>query len=232
MAWLAQQIPEDTQYLLLGEIHNPFVMGHISPLMKELRVRFGDRRIILLTEFLEEGDSSTLEDPEKYSGWFSTPLRQKIWTEAQANQISVFGLEPSVVYEHYSDFHFVSEYNHRENVWATNFGVDVRNHAWAKTIEQYHQENPDALIVVYAGINHLAYTSPFSLGLKLKKQAPTFLTSFTLGIPTSQESVLQPISSFDLVTGGVFGQRIVHVAPEDAETAGFNIQLKFIDKYY
>ncbi len=223
MAWLAHQIPADTQYLLLGEVHKSSLRPSIQQFMKELRTRFADRPIIFLAEFLQEGHSSELDFPEIYhDGRFVS--YQPIFDEAKANGISVFGLEPQVVHKYW--FFFVAKDNSVHPLWASWFGVKLRNELWLKTIEKYRSENPNALIVIHGGSGHLAYTEPFSIGSELKKRAPTFMASLTLGYPRAGEKSWTEYSAFDYVTKGIFDQRIVQFAPEDAEITGFDVQLK------
>ncbi|MBP5403796.1 MAG: hypothetical protein J6Y17_01745 [Elusimicrobiaceae bacterium] len=223
MAWLAQQIPANTQYLLLGEFHKKSLRPSIQQFMKELRTRFRNRRIILLTEFLQKGHSSELDDIEIYNDRFTS--YQKIYDEAKANGIEVFGLESPLVKEYW--FFFASNDNLPRPLWESQFGIKLRNQMWLKSIEKYHQENPDALIVIYGGFAHMGYTEPFSIGVELTNRAPTFMASFTLGYPRdAAEKSWTEYSAFDYVTKGEFDQRIVQFAPEDAQITGFDIQVK------
>ncbi len=223
ISWLAQQIPQDTQYLLLGEMHVPVINDAVKDLIPYLRARFGERRIILLTEFLEEGDTSELDDPEKYA-YFNS--RQHIYDAAKENDISVLGLEPTVVFEHHEDFYFTTDLNEKINLWQSLFGIRVRNRLWSNTIERVRRENPDALIIVYAGFSHLSYVVPFSIGKELKQYAPTFVASFVLGIPDLEPGKFEPVSPFDSGTDGLFPQRVLRFEPGDAEITGFDVQLK------
>lgn len=219
ISWLAQQIPEDTQYLILAEWHETGLRPAEQQLVKMLRTRFGKRPIIFLTETLMKGDTSESDRPEFYHDpWLR--LRRgvsEVLEEVENNQIPMFGLDP----EYVVNYHFIFTNKDHEwglSFWKSNFGIKVRNEDWLKTIEHIRQENPDALIVLYGGASHFLYTEPFSLGMELKKQAPTFLISFLTSWRNSPFDHLAPRNKFD--------QRILQFDPEYATTVGFDIQIK------
>ena len=55
-AWLAQQIPSSTNYFFIGETHYyPEIQEAVADLLHKVRSQFPERKILLFTEFLLDG---------------------------------------------------------------------------------------------------------------------------------------------------------------------------------
>lgn len=167
-ALLAQQIPPETQYILLGEAHEPVVLDTAIRFLTQLRAQQPEREIILLTEFLPEG--TFLEAAGE--NWSKKPIMpdgkihqyQQIFTVASRENMPVIGLEPSFVEENKHVLCGDSERKNFCNLWKTLEGTALRNERWLPIIRQQRQEHPNALFVIYAGAMHLAYRAPYSIG--------------------------------------------------------------------
>lgn len=166
VSWLVSQIPQNTSYLLVGEYHlDEGVMGEITSLVYQLRLRQPKRQIIVLSEYLQQG---TLWDS-------SIPIPKPAqWMFGKFNElgIPVIGLEPAFVKSN-RDFNIVGpsfidsngqKHIYQNRFWATGEGVRLRNERYLKTIRQIHQKFPDALLVLHAGAGHVEYSQPYSLG--------------------------------------------------------------------
>ena len=217
MAWLAQRIPQDTSYLLIGQKHGYIdIEKNVARLVREIRLRNPNRPILLLTEFLPEGrvwGNSIFTD-------FS--LHRCVWEEAALQDISVIGLEPKFVDDNEVVLRSHLQLGQRtvedaDTVWASLEGVRLRNERWMHTIEKMRQVSPEALIIIYAGNGHLSYAEPYSLGKFLSKQGG-FVVS------------LEPNAGyFDEVTEMAFPARVLQFNQKDlSELAGFDVQIRIL----
>lgn len=255
MNWLAQQIPLDTQYLLLGEIHDvPQIHQQMARLIPLLQQRFGKRRIVWLTEFLPH--TYSVEDAVRNN----IPAQLiHLWDTLQAHHIKVIGIEQ--LFAALLKAPSLRKTNHLY-MWTTLEGIRLRNEFWEKQIAKFRARYPDSLIVIHAGIGHLDYTLANSLGISLHQKGPTFTVSFLPGYRIEHKSLLftlyqeipgyplqfssfllkflqdnpdmlpvepdgfAPYSFFDVATLGHFPQRILQFGPKDWQITGFDVQIK------
>ena len=211
--WLAAQIPERTDYLLLGEQHGfTEIKQTISQLLGELRERFPNRSIMLFTEFLPEHHVwGETEAPISHKSFFP------IWEKAQEVHIPVIGLEPLFVSTDRMLRLNSPSGQELEKIWSSPEGLRVRNNRWIHTLTQYHKKYPQALFIVYAGSGHLLYTDPHTLG----KQFANFNTQVFTFYPHTGYSY------FDVLTKGIFTSPLLHITNgRSARMAGFDIQIK------
>ena len=250
MQWLTKQIPANTDYLLLGEIHDiPEIYTSLMSLAQELRKKFGKRPIIWVTEFLPE--SMTPDTLDERTKQMPMPIMLlKLWTTLKAKQIPVIGLEPWVVFatdKKEATSSFKNYLHHRSlSIWETWEGIRIRNEFWEKQIAEIRAQNPKALIILHAGFGHLNYTLPHSIGAKLRNKGRTFNVSLVPGYsPLYQTETIKalqqieelaplpcptdgfiPVSMFDIVTRGNFPQQALQFGPADWYITGFDVQLK------
>ena len=247
LTWLSHIIPHDTDYLLLGEVHTyPVIQENIARLLPKIRQQFGEREIILFTEFLPEGQiiSSGSQIPQDFSHPYN-----RIWQAAVQAQIPTVGLEPAFL-DSMNEELIISMFK-RQDMWGTMEGVRQRNRHWINTIHHFRQQHPDALFIIYAGNFHLSYIEPFSLGTYLASQRKTFLTSFIPGfhannLPDRIREILKsepwyknkknslennltdfmPITRLDFATKASFGERVLYFGSQQNDLTGFDVQLK------
>ena len=213
-SWLVAQIPEKTEYLLLGEQHGfAQIKQTVSQLLGELRQRFPNRPMMLFTEFLPEHHLwGATEAPTSHKSFFP------VWEQAQEAHIPVIGLEPLFVAADHALCLNSPLRQEQQRIWASPEGLRIRNNRWIQTLTQYRTKYPQALFIVYAGTGHLLYADPHTLG----KQLANFNTQVFTFHPAND------LSYFDILTSGIFtNQPILYITDEkSAHTAGFDIQIK------
>lgn len=224
MAWLAKQITPDMKYLLLGELHEPFISQQLPNLFEALRKQQPKREIFLFTEFLFDGQNWAVKGQKQT--YF--PEQIPIWNKALQERISVIGLEPS--------FTFLAEPIFLERdaeqggqtvkgdvLWASIEGVRLRNSYWNNIIEQYRQKHPDALFIIYAGNGHVDYLSPYSLGKKLAGPE-TYMAMLCPDTFSNGQVWLSHF--FDFWTRGEFLDRVIYFKNKQlAHLAGFDARI-------
>lgn len=218
--WLAGQITPHHKYLLLGETHEmeaipPKIIEIIQTISRQNAASSSPREIFLFTEFLEEGVVWEGEETFDY---------MPVWQAADKEGISVIGLEPEFVEEvPDAQLRFDIPYQEQDEVendiWSSVEGVRLRNERWVQTIKQYRAEHPDALFIVYAGLSHVEYTKPYSLG-KVFAGPETLVT---LMYPEDVDASV----IFHTWTNGQFFSRVTQFnRPDLAQLAGFDIGIK------
>lgn len=251
MEWLAQQIPADTDYLLLGEHHGfEIIQTQMGELLTQLRARFTNREIILFTEFLPR--QLQYNSPEFLKYWqdasYLSPYLP-LWEKAYTLHIRTEGLEPifrllttSKQLTHVGTLTYLPD-----GIWSSPEGMRLRNQAWLEVLQEFRQQHPDALFIVQTGFAHVDYTQPYSLGSALKNRGNTFVVGFFPGVTSLRDapSITRvysrekwssnyrlppggffPASNFDFATHGAFPQRLVQFTTQERELTGFDIQVK------
>lgn len=253
MHWLSEQVPLDTDYLLLGEQHlfEP-IQESFTVLLPFLQKRFKGRPIVLLTEALPMECVQT-ELPDGIPLSYTAPLTyvQFLQTAEQLG-IVVNGLEPPAYYMLKNDV--VTSSKISSTMWSMPEGIRIRNKAWLEEINRLRKANSNALFIIHGGMAHFDYTNMHSVGKVLKNKGNTYLVSFLPGytakdINSTELSYLQrkyywfhpnnfqetdflPVSTFDFATQGKFPQRIVQFKEEQlvkvptSLRTGFDIQIK------
>ena len=173
--WLAKQVPADTQYLLLGEVHMEGLQPYLADFIKHIRLRNPQREIILFTEFLPErlewtdemGDTINLDDEKDRWTGHMVMLNDLVFTAAQEEGMKLVGLERNEVcsYEIINGKDLVGGV--QQSFWETVEGMRLRNMKWLEVIGEYRQVHPDSLFIIYAGSGHCEYYQPYSLGTAL-----------------------------------------------------------------
>ncbi len=204
-AWLVDQLQDDLEYLLLGEVHYyPEIQPQIVNMIRSLRHRYPDRQIILFTEFLLENETWDMaaDLTINYKEY------QKVWIAAQVRQIQSIGLEPAFVEKDHVRLHYRPPIqtswlasSRQQNIWASLEGMRLRNTRWLQTLKTYRAQYPHALFIIYAGEAHVSYNEPYSIGTALgnkKIKVINFDNNFSLG---TNSTLTTP---FDHITSGRF----------------------------
>jgi len=218
IAWLANQIPAETSFLLLGEAHGyPEIAFNVAKLLKELR-QIQDRPIVLFTEFLPENAVWGVNTQET-----RLPKYAPAWEMARLMSIPTVGLEPPFVER---NLRITSEFE--RNIWCSIEGTRLRNNRWLTLLRQAREHFPQALIVVYGGSFHMAYDWPYSLGKQLENEHPFVVTFYPTHLYRTDGNVTYATSPFDLNTNGQLAQeRVLQFTDKElAKLAGFDVQLK------
>lgn len=223
MHWLAGEIPLNTSYLLLGEVHRTTeIHTKISQLLQELRLQQPQREIILLTECWPKSKIFRKVDSLLFKEY--API---VWQTAKENDISVVGLELAAVRlpEELESKINVNRRRHSIeknptagiSIWSSLEGIRLRNANWLATIQQLRQKHPNALFVVYAGNYHIRGWNPFSLSTALNEEN-TFTVSFILQHKTTW---------FDKVTENQFDSRVLSFRDKHLrELFGADVQIR------
>ncbi|MCQ2411150.1 MAG: hypothetical protein MJ053_06810 [Elusimicrobiaceae bacterium] len=225
LRWLADQITPEISYLLVGERHGfAEISNAVTQLVLTLRLRYPQRQIFLFTEFLPEG--KTWKELKAFEG---TRLHDPTWQAADISQIPVVGLEPRFVWDNIElrlSYQNKQDQSCEQLLWGSVEGVRIRNEHWMNTLQQYRQQYPQALFVVYAGGAHLSYLEPYSLGVTLPEEQTLVTTLRPQRYYMGHEN--QPlVTEFDELTKGRFRDRVLHfTSKEAARIAGFDISIK------
>ena len=187
---LAEQIPANTKYLLLGEMHKKRLLPHIAELIS--RLADSERQIILFTEFLPHSAHT------KNTARREELLREywPVWKAAKQANIPIAGLEPEFAVQ--NEFLYLVNPVTKTAIpfWRTIEGMRLRNQHWLKLINLYREEFPDALFIIYAGGGHIAADRPYSLGKSLA--GPDTFTALILSTEALTDPLwLANVSSYD-----------------------------------
>lgn len=235
--WLAQTLPDNTLDFFMGEIHgHPEIRQAVSETITYLHQRFPTRPIFLFTEFLPSqhqwnNQTSPQEIPAFLSSYFP------IWERATQQHIPVIGLEPDFALPSKALMHHIGPDRRIfwQSIWASLEGVRLRNAHFAKILEQYRQNYPTALFIIYTGAAHVFYNYPFSLSAKREKGS-TFVATFHPNVSermnyskriAEQEITTQtgPLEKFAPLIA--FPQPVLYWEDNDLiQTSGFNVRLK------
>ncbi|MBO4675004.1 MAG: hypothetical protein J5601_02825 [Elusimicrobiaceae bacterium] len=184
---LLQHIPEDAQYILLGESHSPSIRREVAKLMAEIGKKYKGREVIFLTEFSYEGDN----EPLPWSP--GTGSLSAVFDAVNDMHMPVIGLEPAFVQENIH-LKLTAECG-EQPFWASLEGIALRNQHWIKTIQQQRQQHPDALFIIYAGVYHLLYGNPYSIANALPADK-----TFNIALLSTDLGGIDYLSPFDDAT--------------------------------
>lgn len=167
-------LPENAKNLYLGEVHNvPGLAEEVENLVRALPAAYPGRKIYLATEFLPAFENipfsieNVVTDPREIAQLLEGTPRPstRVLNAALEAGIPVIGLEPEVailqeLVRETSSYPTPEMYEE----FATSVeGVRFRNQAWSKYLRALRAADPDALIVVYGGYGHFAYSRDSNL---------------------------------------------------------------------
>ena len=226
MRWLADRVTDETKYLLLGERHGfPEITNSIATFILSLRLKYPDREIFLLTEFLPENKHWAPSGPEDL---FDN--KQPVWSAAKTMDIPIIGLEPQYVMDlpdvtlQCTDCFGGSR---EQAAWATIEGIRLRNERWLRVIHNFRKQHPDALFVIYGGGGHMRYSEPYSLGSYLASDHTQVVAIYPMTSIGGWGEISTIVDEFDSLTEGIFPQRVLWWNnPAAAKIAGFDIRIK------
>ncbi len=243
VSWIAQQLPEDISYLLLGECHYlPDIPQNVTELISYIhKVLQPEREIIVLTEFLPE--MVTLGDP----GPIVTVKTQiNLWKSLYEMEIPVIGMEPDFKFDDSgseiissepevatkSFYARISEDTDTDKILDTSRqvassleGVRLRNARFMQIIKQTRQQHPDALLIIYTGAGHVEYSHPYSLGDALAGPTTRVISLGPAPVMIQGEWYVAG-TSFDVATNArfVFDRLVQFNDPELTRLSGADIR--------
>ncbi|MCQ2410577.1 MAG: hypothetical protein MJ053_03545 [Elusimicrobiaceae bacterium] len=249
MSYVAEQIPEDISYLLIGECHYlPDMPKTVSDLISYLHYVYQPgREIIVLTEFLPE--MVTWGQPGPVSTW---DIYVNLWGSLQGmGGIPAIGMEPAFKFNDSAseiiteepqspttrDFiadisegetsYTPAERDTSSQIASSPEGVRLRNERFLQIIKQVRQEHPDALLVIYTGGAHVEYGQPYSLGDALAGPKTRVISLIPAPVQKDGEWYA-PAVNFDIATRMqfIFDRLIQFNDPELTKLSGADIRWK------
>ncbi len=188
--YLAEQLSNE-KMIILGEVYFcRSVQKTVKDLLLTLKTHNPDRRIVLFTEFLDlpiKGNSNKYT-PETYFWRPESPVQAvtsevlnkadyafEVFESLLKGGVEIYPLEDPV---QMNIFHKVNIKTFREDIYRDSFiSVMLRKKSWVRVIESKMREirltDPDALFVVYAGMGHTSWLSPYSLPKLFSTENPT-----------------------------------------------------------
>lgn len=176
----AQLLPQKLDVLYIGEIHGqPRVRAEVKDLLKSLKTVYPGRRIYLAAERIpsdgnivvseenlirdEAALAEALEIEENELDLLVDPV--DVLQTALREEIPLLGLEDIDLLLRLSTpegkaFPTDEEF---ESFAESAVGMRVRNEAFARRLRALRRFDPEALVVVYGGIDHMAYHNKFSV---------------------------------------------------------------------
>lgn len=166
----ANYLPKDLQVLYVGECHYDLeVAREMESLLAQLPQIYPGRRIYLATEFLPFG--SVISSPAELEK--VVYYNPQVFQTALKNGIFLLGLEndPELISILQKEIKQTPNWD-MYYAFSTSFeGVRVRNGHWSRMLQALQQEDPTALIVVYAGFSHVVYNEVDSVSSMLGGRA-------------------------------------------------------------
>lgn len=175
--WAAEQIPEDIDTLFIGEEHKDFIPTLLIPMLDVILEKAMGRKVIFLTEFFNKGHLFLLSKERSVIKGTSLDRRRlfPLWKALEERDIPLIGLEPDFVSGAVEQEDLKTEcifavckgnakiWGFTDTVWNTKEGMYIRNKHWIEQYNKVRAENPDALIIIYAGVGHISLLYPFAL---------------------------------------------------------------------
>ena len=232
LEWTAQQISATTQNLFIGEIHgHPEIPQFVDELISLLHAQNPDRKIFLFTEFLKDLEGKEAPLKEKLIWMQDTHHKVDLWETAEQLDIPLIGLESQKWPYDYKLLKVdpeVGAYTGTVRTGETPEGLRIRNDHWYEILQEYRQQNPDALFIIYTGSGHSLYFYPFSLAKRFSKET-TLMLDLTMeefryndGTATRRTDHLEILDD-DLS----FPQPVLKwSSPDLVELSGFDIRIK------
>ncbi len=185
----ADYLPKDLKTLYLGEVHGfRHLAEEVTRLIQALPALYPNRKIYLATEFLPAyerlplGASRAVTRPEEIKRLLHGASRQssRVLYAAVKAGIPVIGLERETELKNtlMRTTRTIPTETMYEDFSASFEGVRFRNKMWAQYLRALRRQEPDALIVVYAGFGHVGYNQDFNLPSMLGGDA--FVVLFTV----------------------------------------------------
>ena len=191
--WLAQQVPSSTRVLCVGQgfYHNPSVIDSFSDFLTELRKQMPEREIIMLSSYLPAGfvwrngihiNPEWRRDLNTKGGRYRVGY-EPLWKNAAANDIVVFGIEPTnssnrfIGYLQGNDGTIIPASTYWQN--TLEFSSLVKK-GIQRSFELSRELHPDALIILHVNQEQGSLNFPFSIANSLAKtEKDLYVIGFT-----------------------------------------------------
>lgn len=191
MKKLADIIPSNTKYLLLGERHINYLHAYTGEFISHIAKKT-DKQIILLTEFMPHSahTKNQVRRQELLDEFWP------VWKAAKQAHIPVAGLEPEFAMTNDNIYACNEVTDINAPFWGTLEGIALRNQYWLELIKSYRKAFPDALFIIYGGVGHFITHRPYSLG-KTLAGPETFTALILPADDLNNPDVLSHVSTYD-----------------------------------
>ncbi len=178
-------IPSDLRLLMLGEVHGqPWILEEVKSVVKYIHQTYPNRHIYYAAEFVYAHPTTKIR-PLQEQGIRRFSVNEEIYQELLrsflAYGVKVIGLENPAILTYQQEAALEEKYFLESRfAWRvlSPLGMKERNAYWARRIEAIYQQDPEALVIVHAGINHVSYDQLNSMPFQLKKWKP-FVIEFS-----------------------------------------------------
>ena len=227
-------LPEELDVLYVGVEHAKPVEKETYNIVKAVQEKYEGRNIYLATEYVPNTPSIKMGDllSGKYEDWNALNvittgkeltaqigpqecMRYKFLLQTLNEGVPVVGIEPNAARIH------ALQKNHHEAVTAGNidlldrtlgtsyYGMNMRNEHWARHIKELRAQDPNALIIVMGGAEHLDESifmavnrnvkdvSSFTIHLQRRETMGSFPNVFSLSAKEFNQKVTQHLGAQD-----------------------------------
>lgn len=184
VAFLARELAQ-YNLVMLGEVHySENVQDFVSSLMRRIKIDNPNRRVVVFTEFLPipQGKADTNADVASYyrrgGETELAPLSMTHTGDVDYAPFTFWCMLKSGV-----EVYPLEDYRQKDlfekdapGEFVSMAALLARNKSWARIMEhkmaEIRRTDPDALFVVYAGMGHTSWVTPFSLPKFFASQSP------------------------------------------------------------
>lgn len=183
-----QYLPfESVDFVYVGELHeNPMMQEELLSILQTLQRHYPNRNIYLATEYvwdaadISKGETSALAIVRNKQELLDL-IGKRLYVDffflhkALKMGIPVVGLEPYVALTkeaaENAGVPLEKAGSYRRILAGSEAGMEMRNQKWVEYIRQIKAQDPNALVVVHAGAQHLSYHNVSSVANKLNGKA-------------------------------------------------------------
>ena len=200
---------QKTDILFLGIAHTPEIEEDVINWVRAVKAHYTDRTIYFATEYVWDTiDPAYIKNlpPTKIlrteadlrAQFVSEPAyRQRAFLKDIIEEVPIVGIDPTTAMldlaqreaskARWLPAHLVSMY---EEIATSEAGMELRNKAWAKHIADIFEKDPNALVLVMGGANHIAYSA-------VNKGVPGLLSDFNsftiLQVNREGKKIINPV---------------------------------------
>ena len=174
-------IPSTARKIYVGEVHNqPAIYQAFTQMILQYHEAYPTRPIIVLTEFVSDR-LLPWQMPGRPVNWLEMRWRRNdkaflFFNKFLRAGIQVIGLE-NVAYLKEHEALITPSESEAQSV----YGMQERNAHWRRIISYVADQNPQAVLFIYAGSMHTHYRAPFSLATPSPQNFVMQLESQSLG---------------------------------------------------
>ena len=182
----AQLIPRGTRLILLGEVHqHDWMVNEVERAVLQLQKTYPNKHVYYASEFVDApaaGRLYVLQDARDVEHVVrKRPYYRPLTERLVAAGVRVVGLENPALSEEFVQMRSQQlVFRRTAFAWKTvsASALKERNQYWTRIIRQIYQQDPQALVVVHAGLGHTDYNHANSLPWMLKEFTP-FVVEFS-----------------------------------------------------